>query len=77
MPSPQPKPQPQLHLQACVLNVTANAGAGDVQLSQVRLYGARGAALATTAARAAEYCHSTAPEGADMVLDSSLETKWL
>ena len=69
--------------EACLLNVTANAGvrvssaAGDVQLSQVRLYGARGVPLEVSVARAPEWCHSTDPEGADMVLDSSLSTKWL
>ena len=63
--------------EACVLNVTANAGADIVQLSQLRLYGARGAPLEVGAARSPEWCHSAEPEGADMVLDSSLSTKWL
>ena len=63
--------------EACVLNVTANAGADIVQLSQLRLYGARGLPLEVGAARSPEWCHSAEPEGADMVLDSSLTTKWL
>jgi hypothetical protein len=63
--------------EACVLNVTANAGADIVQLSQLRLYGARGAPLEVGAARSPEWCHSAEPEGSDMVLDSSLSTKWL
>ena len=63
--------------EACVLNVTANAGADIVQLSQLRLYGARGLPLEVGAARSPEWCHSAEPEGADMVLDSSLTSKWL
>ena len=65
------------------LNITKNAGAGDVQLSQVRLYDGHGSALKIRAAASPEWCHCPDAEAPAMATDDDgdgrlgLNTKWL